>query len=144
MRFIRNAPKSPKRQPQKWLKSTGFVVNNFANPPQIIEAATLDPSDVGDCFLFRHYILVNDRAGNTASAPAVVNLDHRILEHEMGHFLLRDRSGQGGHYDVAQHDATANAPHLMKPHLPHGDFVAEPDQIEIKSRVEGGGVIPPC
>lgn len=123
---------------------TGFVVNNTVNPPQVVQATTLDPSDVGDCFHYRHYILVNDRAGNNANSQPLVNLDHRILEHEMGHFLLRQRSGQSGHWDVAEHDVNAGATHLMKEHIPHGDFVVTEDQADIKSRVEGGQVLPPC
>lgn len=107
--------------------------------------ATSDPDD-RDCMFYRHFIYINDQAGPGSSNPGVVNLGHHVLEHEMGHFLLRERSGTNlqPRYDGNEHDPSPQAWHLMKGSTPHGAFLTVEDAKDIKTRVVNGGVVYPC
>ncbi len=80
---------------------------------------TVDPAAVGNSAVFPH-IFISDRAFHSNPGGITVSVDDRVLEHEMGHFLLRQMQNQGGRYDQGEHDPNPNATHLMKTFAPHG------------------------
>lgn len=93
-------------------------------------ANTVDPSDEGEwagITIWRH-IMINDRAGvQPELAGRFVSAD-RILEHELAHWLLRQRATQGGRYDGAEHCSSCGL--IMKDPAPHpGEFWETPPSV---------------
>ena len=70
------------------------------------------------------HILLNDRGG--ASGPGSFVSADGILEHELGHWFLRQRSSQGGRYDESEHCYACDT--IMRQGSPHpGNFLEDPD-----------------
>lgn len=123
------------------------------NAPGTYNANTTDPLDGTECtnLTQRPHIFSSDRAFLNNGQPYVALAD-RCLEHEMCHFLIRQKGprppysigpipvcpafpAQGqGRYDVVEHDANANATHLMRRPTPHGQIAAI-DTTETSGRV---------
>jgi hypothetical protein len=93
---------------------------------------TVDPGDAIP--EIRAHILINDRAGILPNSPGIFQSGDRVLQHELAHWFLRQRSSQGGRYDESEH--TNDSSLLMRGNMPHGPNFFENVQIGICERYE--------
>jgi hypothetical protein len=90
-----------------------------------INGNTVDPADEAwypgtQTTVWKH-ILINDRGG-VSGQGAWVSADG-VVEHELGHWFLRQKSWQGGRYDDYEHCWPCNL--LMRAHPPHPGLFAD-------------------
>lgn len=112
---------------------TGNVQEDYEQPTQT-RANTVDPSDAQGQVV-RH-IFINDLGFVDGSAQ--VHPGWHVLEHELCHYLIRQKSTQGGRYNSKEHTFNASANQLMKPSTPHPGIVIPQDAVEVKQRVTAG------
>ncbi|HUU84879.1 MAG TPA: hypothetical protein VM243_15375 [Phycisphaerae bacterium] len=99
--------------------------------PGTAYALTVDPNPNPNVA----FIAINDRGLFAPSGHAVVLADH-VLEHEMGHFLLR-RTGQSP-YDENEH-VEEGSYNIMERYSPFPLVLPSAEQQEAKTRLEGTG-----
>lgn len=101
-------------------------------------ANTIDPSDEAvipgtEGIVAKKHILVNDRGG--INGQGRFESQDGVLEHELAHWFLRQRAGQGGRYNAEEH-AAPNSGLIMQPNTPHPDTFIEDAQAGICERFE--------
>lgn len=112
-------------------------IRDMTHPSGVLNGNTVDPSDSAAINQdIMPHIFISDRDFPEFGSHVTVTLTDHAFEHEMCHFLLRQRVGinQPARYNTQEHDPNNGATHLMRRQTPHGD-INKDDVVDTSARV---------